>query len=287
VLLAASFALAALDCAQPSPGAALVTAEVVPVSPASASTSAVPIEPSKPTATVSVVCDVKNPTWVILVPNGENPGERLAREQQEGTCCGGPLQPVRRPQGDPRTAYPPERCDGRTATLERPAGDWHLAVIYDGGWAYPHGGPNKTIALRPGESIRLVYSEQDFPQLGACCHCPFVSAFDPARGRDREAFEVLGGRSSAARAGTDRYPMRVPVRGGRIVLHLREIEDEVSFVRSVALETRRGATLRPIAPPPPVLRKGDEATLTFVDPSAQDGEIDVVLVVTGHYEPIL
>ena len=75
---------------------------------------------------------------------------------------------------------------------------------------YGYRGVEKTLLLRPGESIDLSFDEKDLAQTSMCCHRPFVSVHDPAIGEDRPAFEVLTGRSSAARRGTDRFALRAP-----------------------------------------------------------------------------
>jgi len=183
----------------------------------------------------------------------------------------------------PLWRYPPRECTPE-AKFVLPSGDWLLVVRAPGLHIYAQNRSiAKSILLRPGETIELTYSDADLkPEPSSCCHCPFVSIFDPTKGRDLPAFEVLGGKSSKQLAGVERTPIQLPVRAGRAVLHIRELEDEVTYLSSVSLEVGT-AKLAPKERIPAKMVRGDEATFTFEIPGAADGMVSGVLVIDGYY----
>jgi hypothetical protein len=146
--------------------------------------------------------------------------------------------------------------------------------------------PRKTLQLRAGEAVMLQFSVSDFQEKGSCCHCPFASVFDFEAGRDSAAFEVLGGRDARAKRGTDRYRLSVPVRQHRAVVHVRELEPEVTFLEGLALESDDGRLVPPSTAARAVLRMGDEATFRFRIDDIEDGEATMTLVVDGYYLPL-
>jgi len=74
------------------------------------------------------------------------------------------------------------------------------------------------------------------------------------------------------------------VRKGRVVLRVREIEHETTYLDGIELEVR-AKRVQPQQRPPRVLRYGDSVALVFAVPDLADGEAEVTLVVSGYYVP--
>lgn len=234
-------------------------------------------------ATVKVSCTIsgRGTVFAMLVPvryRGEA-HRLLAYSSTDGGFVAAKLA-----SSDPLSPYPAKPCTSSGVVFRVAPGDYELQVTRNLP-LYTFKNVTKTLLLRANESLELSYGEEDLAQTGMCCHCPFVSVLDPALGKDRPAFEVLRGRASPETAGTDRIPIRVPVRAGRFVLRIRELEYEVTHLEGLALETKAGVRIEPTVAAPRLLRRGEEATLTF-DSAAlgPDGETAVTLLVSGHYE---
>jgi hypothetical protein len=172
------------------------------------------------------------------------------------------------------------------ALFLRPAGTWDLVLRLESEPFTMWSEPRKTVTLRDGESLVFRFSEKDFTQTGTFGHCPFIAVYDPDADADMPAFEVLAGRDDRKKRGIDRYRLTARVSHHVAQFHIRELEPEISFVSSVALETADGARFEPSQALPLVLRMGDEVTLSFTLRGGVDGDVPVTLLVDGYYQPI-
>jgi hypothetical protein len=266
----------------------VVTAPATPTTAATPVASVAPPPPdTPPMAHLSITCHFDG-GWAVLVPAAAAPEVSSAAWAAIGAM---------RNQDDAGVAAKQKAAESSGAHFGACAPDVTFDVT-PGTWTlmverlrpmYGYASINKTLDLAGGDDLSLSYGEADVPQTSMCCHCPFVDAYDPAASRYGTAFEILKGRSRASLAGVERTPLVVVVRDHRVRVRVREIEDEVTFLDSIALETPAGKLLAPAHPlaTVAVLQRGDARVFDFADPDLPDGETRVVLVATGHYEPLL
>jgi hypothetical protein len=230
-------------------------------------------------ARISVHCDGSVHMFAMVLPVGGTDVGLF--EVNDPSLPPGPLRPRTNEAGANAGA---QVCNDEAIFL-RPPGTWDLLLRRDAAPFTSWSMPRKTLELKAGESLMLTFSESDFKSNGSCCHCPFASVFDFARGADRPAFEVLEGRDASTKRGEDRYRLSIPVRNHEAVVRIRELETEVTFLKGLALEDTNGRRVIPSTVPHVTLRKGEEATFVFRLDDTEDAEVDRALVVEGYYLP--
>jgi hypothetical protein len=135
----------------------------------------------------------------------------------------------------------------------------------------------------------IVYPLQQY-EFGGTTHCPFAS-FD-----DGPVKVLLEYRSHPSTSGTDRVRFaRVPVRNGRIVLRVFEVDDDVAHFDQLMVTSQQCSVTRE---DPVSWRALDNVDGQYVDiPNGKqllvpyrvsgivDGSIDVEVVANGYYDP--
>jgi hypothetical protein len=286
----------AVGCNPGSHEGGLVAAPTNGSASSSATSAVAAVKPDASASTgvarVSIACNVER-GWALLYPPHSDAAQQASWQAviigDAASKSDSAMVDKARADAEALGAHV-SRCDAKGIVFDVAPGEWDLMVA-----TFTPVPTSRTVSkalhLSAGDDVSMSFRDADFPlptNFGACCHCPFVAVWDPAAARYRTAFEVLRGRSSPALAGVERTPLTVVVRDHRVRIRIRELEDEVTFLDGVALETQAGATLAPVTrlASPTVLKRGDERIVEFFDPSLPDGESTVVLRVAGHYEPM-
>ncbi len=144
-----------------------------------------------------------------------------------------------------------------------------------------------------GAPVSITVNPRDLNHTWLCISCPFVVPLDPETGRWDRAFVVLAYRNRRELRGTDRVPISLRVRHGRIRLRIVEAEREVSHLDQLVLDIQgrtvvpaRGSALATADGVDVVLGRGTQVELDFEVPWLDDGVVDAVAVAHGHYEPL-
>ena len=193
--------------------------------------------------------------------------------------------------------YAARPCAPGGTVFELPAGRYVVVA----GWAgryevqgkYKDNGFIRTLDLEPGRDAALTLTPAEMKHTWNCISCPFLAVLHG--GRFVEHGHVLSERYTRGRRGTDVRRARADVRSGRVRLRISEREPEVTHLDAVEVWLG-GQRLRPENAPDALraadgqvlrLHLGESIELTFAAPGVPDGEAEVEIRVTGHYEPLV
>ncbi len=273
------------------PVSASVTVAVpVPVSAsasASASGSASAPPPLPPPANgfaVDVRCTFSH-GWVSLIPAGKYPKDESFLMQsligltQDPNFWGG--TEYRR-----LVPFAAKPCaSGYTRLLAPTSGSYFLLAGEEGTFsargAYDKNGVKRQITVNASTTVTL--APTDLTHTWLCISCPWIVFRED--GFDREPFVVLANRRGVATRGTDEHRVaQIPVRGGRVILRVMEVEDETTHLEDLVLrvggrDVRAESLARPLE-----IDRGKQVTLTFVV-GGDDRTVDATLVASGYYDP--
>ncbi len=257
------------------------------------------IAPTEPAGdgTVTVTCEFAN-GWASLIPKALYPRDDSLLMQGLVGLGTDPGFWKTLPEYQKLAPYAAKPCTSAGVKLQGGSGEYMLLIgetdTFDERNDYRNNGAVRSLDLRTGtHSYR--FRRSDLRHTWVCLSCPWV-AFLGEGDAVGEHFVVLARRSSAGRRGTDRIAAkRVKVIDGRITLELVEVDPEDSFVDELVLEAD-GATLYPSAGGERSavakndgaqlrLTKGTKVRLSYEVPGVRNGELDVVVRATGHYEP--
>jgi len=299
-LVTLSCALAAVSCGSSAPPPEDPNVVVVPpIQTVATGQEPAPVEPpDKPgtgPAEVVVACEFSD-GWVSVMPaDVYEPSEEFLMQALIGLS--------EEPKfwhgvGYGRFAnYRAVRCDQRGTSIDVPAGS-HVVLV---GWAnqfsvkgeYRDNGSLEQTTLNPGETRHYRITTDRLTHTWLCISCPYLLAY--RGGGLEELGQVLVDRYGRRRQGTDVVKARVEVKDGQIRLRIAEREPEITHLDAVTVSTAHR-----VLPPAPAttaavqqadgrvvkLSMGQELDLVFTAPGVPDGEIDVEIHVTGHYEPV-
>ncbi len=258
------------------------------IAPDAGTGTAVAVGPG-PTGNVIVTCDFQE-GWVSLLPVAAYPKDDsflmqsligLTEDPKFWNGAGyGKLGPFRAKKC-PRSGVGFTVASGDHWILAGQANTFAAKGKYD-----KNGVRRKTTIAIGSTPVTITLKPTDLTFTWSCISCPWVLL------PGIDAFTVLRDRDSREKRGTDRIQLHgVMVTNRRVRIRVAERERETSWIDEIRL-VHGGRSIAPTARAlvaadglDVMMARGTEIAVDFALPTAEDGPLDLELIVTGHYEP--
>jgi hypothetical protein len=235
--------------------------------------------------------------WVSLLPVSAYPRDDSFLMQGLIGLTQDPRFWGKEPEFAKLRAYAARKCTTAGVQFSAPPGDYWVLAGQEGTFAarqaYKNNGVRRKITVAPGAARAAVtLGTADLTHTWLCISCPWLVF---GEGEGSMALVVLRGRAGRGRRGTERVVVTgVPVVRGRLRLRVAEREHEVTHLGGLRLEVEGrelmplegGAASALVRGANVELARGTEIAAEYAVPGHADGVVDVVVTVTGHYDPI-